>query len=148
MDSMTSQHSHAHVSPPLESIEGTASLQTSDTLAMNASPGLEAPGHKPNNPVLAMSEDSAQLPYGRKLRSMIRKALLGSKIGGNRQSSPRETLAGPSISHENLGCEVVHEDEGNIRAEYVFDTLDETHYGINVHLITQYNPRSRTTRSS
>ena len=72
-----------------------------------------------------MSEDSAQLPYGGKLRSMIRKVLTRSKKDGNSHGSLRETLAGPPIRREHLGCEVVHEDEGGIRAEYVLDTLGE-----------------------
>lgn len=123
-----------HVSPPLESIEGTASRQASNTLAIITSPGSEALDHKSSNPKLAMSEDSAQLPYGGKLRSMIRKVLPRSKKDGNGHGSLRETLAGPPISREHLGCEVVHEDEGDIRAEYVPDTLGE------IYAQCQYSP--------
>ena len=131
---MASPHSHAHVSPPLESIERTANRQASDTLAIVMSPGSEAPDHKPSNHKLAMSEDSAQLPYGGKLRSMIRKVLPRSKKDGNSHGSLCETLAAPPILREHLGCEVVHEDEGDIRAEYVLDILGE------IYVRCQYSP--------
>lgn len=133
---MTSPHSHAHVSPPRESDEGTASRQTSDTLAIITSPGSETLDHKPSNPKLAMSENSAQLPYSGKVPSMIRKVLPWSKKDSNSPGSLGETLTGRPIGREHLGCEVVHEDEdeGDIRAEYVLDTLGE------VYVRCQYSP--------
>ena len=149
MDSMRSPHSHAHASPPLESIEGTASRQASNTLAIIMSPGSEALDHKSSNPKLAMSEDSAQLPYGGKLRSMIRKVLprFKEKTATAMVASVRRWQVLPwavNIWVVKLSMKM--------KGPYVLSTflipLVKFMRSVNIHLITQYNPRSRTTRSS
>ena len=71
---------------------------------------------------------------------MIKKHIPWSKKDGN--------SAGALVGREHLGCEIVHEGEGDIRAEYVFNTLGKYAKGVNTHIKPQYNPRSRATRSS
>lgn len=117
--------------------------------------GSEALDHgryEPSKPKRPMSDDSIQvgevLPYGGKVRSMIKKLLPWAKKDGNSPGTIYETFTGALVGREHLGCEVVYEGEGDIRAEYVFNTLGRYTLGINIHLTTQYNPCSRTARSS
>ena len=99
-----------------------------------------------------MSEHSIQagevLPYRGKGRSMIKKLLPWSRKDGNDPNSFGEPLADAVVGNEDIGCETVHEDEKDIRAEYVAHTLVKYFKGVRVHLTTQYNLHSRTTRSS
>ena len=79
---------------------------------------------------------------------MIKKLLPWSRKNGNDTNSFGEPLTGAIVGNEDIGCETVHEGERDIRAEYVPHTLVKYFKGVRIHLTTQYNPYSWTTRSS
>lgn len=110
--------------PPLDGNEGAASSHISDSSTIVTSLGSEALDHgreKTSKPRRAMSEDSIQvgevLPAGGKVRSMIKKLLPWSKKDGNNPDRICETFTGALVGREHLGCEVVYEGDGDIRAE-------------------------------
>ena len=82
---------------------------------------------KPSQPIKAVSEDSMQkgqiLPHVGKVRSMIKKLIPWSKKDGKTPDSIGETSTGARVGHECLGCEDVHESEGEIQAECVRNAL-------------------------
>lgn len=86
---------------------------------------------KSGKTIKAVSEDSIQrgklLPYVGKVRSTIKKVLPWSRKDGNTPDSTGKTSTGAFVGHECLGCEVVHESEGEIQAEYVPNALGKIH---------------------
>ena len=130
MDSARSPDLDPHVYQSRESDNNRASHQTFDESTIVASPVSEALDHgrgKPGRPKRAISEGSVRvgevLPSDRKVRDMIEKLLPRRKRDRNGFGNTSTTSAGALVGREHLGCEVVHEGEGDIRAEYVPKSL-------------------------